>query len=83
MFILREYQRYTDQEVIDSAVEYMTKYPNAGRYQVVKNSLGNESRIRDLAKKGLVKLPHPQVRGLAWKKYFIIDPPRDKSYAPR
>lgn len=72
MFILRTYRRLTDQEVINSAIEYMTRFPNASRYQVVKNTLGNESRIRDLEKQGLVKLPKPQVRGEAWRKHFTM-----------
>jgi len=69
---LRAYKRFTDQEIINSALEYMTKFPNAGRYKVILNTLGNESRIRDLEKQGLVKLPTPEPRGKAWRRSFTM-----------
>ena len=62
---------YSDEEVVKSIMEYITKYPNANRYNVIKNSLSSEKRIRDLEKRGIIKLPKAQPIGHAWGKNFI------------
>jgi uncharacterized protein YtpQ (UPF0354 family) len=73
------YNKATDEQVIQSALDYMEKYPNASRYNVIKNTIGNEKRIRDLEKLGLVKLPKPLPKGGVWGKYFYIQS-RDKEF---
>ena len=66
------YNKATDEQVIQSALDYMEKYPNASRYNVIKNTIGNEKRIRDLEKLGLVKLPKalPKGANTNWNGYF-------------
>ena len=62
----------SDEELIKIVNEYMAKHPNAGRNHIVLHAYNNQQRIRDLDKKGLIKLPKAQQRGDAWRKYFYI-----------
>ena len=47
----------TDEQIIEEVNQYMEKYPNATRNQVVLHATGSAIRVRGLAKKGLIKLP--------------------------
>ena len=62
----------TDEELIAIVNEYMKRHPNAGRNTIILNSHGNHRRIRELDKKGLIKLPKAQQTGSAWRRYFYI-----------
>jgi hypothetical protein len=69
----------TDEQLIEMINQYMEKYPNAGRNHIVLHATGNPHRVRDLDKRGLVKLPKalPRGTGSSWGKYFYIQS-RDK-----
>lgn len=62
----------SDEELIAIVNKYMEDHPNAGRNTIILNSHGNNRRIRELDKKGLIKLPKAQQRGRAWRRYFYI-----------
>ena len=65
----------TDEELIAIVNKYMEDHPNATRNTIILNSSGSHSRIRDLDKRGLIKLPKalPRGTGSSWGKYFYID----------
>jgi hypothetical protein len=69
----------TDEELIALVNQYMEKHPSATRNQIVLHSTGSQGRVRDLDKRGLVKLPKalPRGKGSSWGKYFYIQS-RDK-----
>lgn len=69
----------TDEELIAIVNKYMQDYPNATRNTIVLNSSGNHNRIRELDKRGLIKLPPalPKGSGSSWGRYFYIQS-RDK-----
>ena len=69
----------TDEELIAIVNKYMEDHPNAGRNHIIIHSHGNHQRIRDLDKKGLIKLPKAQTRGSAWRRYFYIQS-RDREF---
>ena len=71
---MREYTRKTDEELIEAVNNYIEKYPNASRNQVIMHSTGCAERVRGLAKKGLVKLPAPLPTGSKsnWNRYFNL-----------
>ena len=73
------YKRKTDEELIAIVNKYMEDHPNATRNTIILNAEGNHARIRDLDKRGLIKLakPLPKGAGSSWGKYFYIDS-RDK-----
>ncbi len=50
----------------------MEKYPNATRNQIVLNATGSAVRVRELDKKGLIKLPKalPKGANTNWNGYF-------------
>ena len=70
--MIGNYQKKTDEEFIMLIKAYMQKYPNAGRNKIVLHSTGNPTRVRELAKKGLIKLPDPLPSGSNsnWAKHF-------------
>ena len=69
----------TDEEIIARVNEYMERHPNATRNQIVLHATGSAIRVRELAKKGLIKLPPPlpKGKGNGWGRYFYIQS-RDK-----
>ena len=69
----------TDEELIAIVNKYMEDHPNAGRNHIIIHSHGNNRRIRELDKKGLIKLPKAQTRGSAWRRYFYIQS-RDREF---
>jgi hypothetical protein len=71
----------TDEQLIEMVIQYMEKYPKATRNQVVLHATGNAERVRDLYKRGLIKLPKALPKGTnsSWGKYFHIDS-RDKTF---
>jgi len=71
----------TDEELIALVNQYMEKYPNATRNQIVLHATGSQGRVRDLDKRGLIKLPKalPRGTGSSWGKYFYIDS-RNKTF---
>jgi hypothetical protein len=62
----------TDEQIIEAVNQYMEKYPNATRNQIVLNATGTAIRIRELDKKGLIKLPKalPKGANTRWNGYF-------------
>jgi hypothetical protein len=62
----------TDEQIIEEVNQYMEKYPNATRNQVVLYATGSAIRVRGLAKKGLIKLPPPLPKGANtnWNGYI-------------
>jgi hypothetical protein len=74
-----DYRRKTDEELIAIVNKYMEDHPNATRNTIILNAAGNHARIRNLDKRGLIKLPKPLPKGAgsSWGKYFYIDS-RDK-----
>ena len=60
----------SDEELVAIVKEYMERHPNATRNTVILNSHGNHRRVRELDKKGLIKLPPPQKQGDAWRRNF-------------
>lgn len=71
---MREYARITDDDIIKHVLDYMSKFPNANRNQIMQHTIGNHTRLRELESKGLITLPAPQRRGQAWRKHFRIEP---------
>lgn len=68
MFILNKLH-LTDEQIIQSAMDYMAKYPNAGRNKVVMNTRGDTNRVRALVQANKIKLPPPQKTGDAWRNF--------------
>jgi hypothetical protein len=66
------YRKKTDEQMIELVNAYMQKYPNASRNQIILHSTGNPSRVRELAKQGLITLPAPLPSGSKsdWAKHF-------------
>ena len=62
----------SDEELIVVVNKYMKDHPNAGRTHITLHAYPNQERIRELDRKGLIKLPTAQKRGRAWRKYFYI-----------
>lgn len=64
----------TDQELIAIVNKYMEDHPNAGRNHVILHSHGSHQRIRELDKKGLIKLPKSLPKGSKsnWNRYFSL-----------
>jgi hypothetical protein len=62
----------TDEQLIEEVNQYMEKYPNATRNQVVLHATGSAIRVRGLDKKGLIKLPKALPKGINtnWNGYF-------------
>jgi len=71
---MRAYARIKDDDIIKHVLDYMSKFPNASRNQIMQHTIGNHTRLRELESKGLVTLPAPQKRGHAWRKHFKIEP---------
>ena len=67
----------SDEELIAIVNKYMEDHPNAGRTHITLHAYPNQERIRELHRKGLIKLPPAQKRGIAWRRYFYIQS-RDK-----
>jgi len=73
MFILMSaYKRLTDEQIIQSVMDYVAKFPKANRNNILKYTLGCHTRKRELEKEGKLMLPKAQPVGNAWRK-FIID----------
>ena len=64
----------TDAELIAIVNEYMERHPNASRNHIILHSHGNHQRIRELDKKGLIKLPKalPKGSNSNWNRYFSL-----------
>jgi hypothetical protein len=64
----------TDEQLIEAVNEYMEKYPNATRNQIVLHATGSAERVRRLDKQGLIKLPKalPKGSNSNWNKYFSV-----------
>jgi hypothetical protein len=62
----------TDEQLIEAVNQYMEKYPNATRNQIVLNATGSAIRVRELDKKGLIKLPKalPKGANTNWRGFF-------------
>ena len=76
MFILMsEYRRLTDEQIIQNVMEYVTKFPNANRNNILKYTLGCHTRKRELEKQGKLMLPKAQPVGNAWRKFTIDKKP--------
>jgi hypothetical protein len=62
----------TDEQIIEEVNQYMEKYPNATRNQIVLNATGSAIRVRELDKQGLIKLPKalPKGANTNWNGYF-------------
>ena len=69
-----DYRRKTDEELITIVNKYMEDHPNTSRNHVILHSHGSHQRIRDLDKRGLIKLPKalPKGTGSNWGKYFSL-----------
>jgi hypothetical protein len=65
----------TDEQLIEEVNQYMEKYPNATRNQVVLHATGSAIRVRGLAKRGLIKLPEalPKGANTNWNGFFKAD----------
>ena len=72
MFVLMNNKVKTDEQLIEEVNQYMEKYPNATRNQVVLHATGSAIRVRGLAKRGLIKLPEalPKGANTNWNGYF-------------
>ena len=70
--MIGDYRRKTDEEFIEMVNAYMEKYPNASRNKIVINATGNPTRVRELAKQGLIELPPALPAGSKsnWAKHF-------------
>jgi hypothetical protein len=82
VFVLkRVYVKKTNEELIAKVNEYMEAHPNASRNQIILHATGSAIRVRELAKRGLIKLPPPLPKGSgsAWSRYFYIES-RDKMF---
>jgi hypothetical protein len=65
----------TDEQIIEEVNQYMEKYPNATRNQIVLYATGSAIRVRGLAKRGLIKLPEalPKGANTNWNGFFRAD----------
>ena len=72
--MVANYKVKTDEELIAIVNKYMEDHPNATRNTIILNSSGSHTRIRDLDKRGLIKLPKalPKGTGSVWGKYFSL-----------
>jgi hypothetical protein len=72
--LMRNLKVKTDEQIIETVNQYIEKYPNASRNQIVLHATGNGERVRGLAKKGLIKLPPPLPKGSKsnWYKHFSV-----------
>ena len=70
--MVANYKVKTDEQIIELVNAYMQKYPSATRNKIILNATGSPTRVRELAKKGLIKLPDPLPNGSNsnWAKYF-------------
>ena len=70
--MIGDYKRKTDEQIIALVNAYMKKFPNATRNKIINESAGNPTRVRELGKKGLIKLPDPLPSGSKsnWARYF-------------
>lgn len=64
----------TDEQLIEMVAQYIEKYPNATRNQIVLNATGSAERVRKLAKEGLITLPKalPKGSNSNWNRYFSL-----------
>lgn len=64
----------TDEELIAIVNKYMEEHPNASRNHIILHSHGSHQRIRELDKKGLIKLPKalPKGSNSNWARYFSV-----------
>ena len=62
----------TDEQLIEEVNQYMEKYPNATRNHIVLHATGSATRVRELDKQGLIKLPKalPKGANTNWNGYF-------------
>lgn len=62
----------TDEQLVEIVNKYMADHPNVGRNHIILHATGNPNRVRDLDKRGLIKLPKPLPKGSNsnWAKYF-------------
>ena len=69
----------TDEQLIEAVNQYMEKYPNATRNHIVLHATGSATRVRELAKQGLIKLPKalPKGANTNWNGYFNSAPERN------
>jgi hypothetical protein len=65
----------SDEQIIEEVNQYMEKYPNATRNQIVLHATGSAIRVRGLAKRGLIKLPEalPKGANTNWNGFFRTD----------
>jgi hypothetical protein len=72
VFVLMNSNIKTDEQLIEAVNQYMEKYPNATRNQVVLNATGSAIRVRELDKKGLITLPKalPKGANTNWRGFF-------------
>ena len=73
MFVLM-ISKKTDEQLIEAVNQYMEKYPNATRNHIVLHATGSATRVRELAKQGLIKLPKalPKGSNSNWNRYFSL-----------
>ena len=64
----------TDEQLIEMVAQYIEKYPNATRNQIVLNATGSAERVRKLATEGLITLPKalPKGSNSNWNRYFSL-----------
>ena len=62
----------TDEQLIEEVNQYMEKYPTATRNHIVLHATGSATRVRELDKQGLIKLPKalPKGANTRWNGYF-------------
>jgi hypothetical protein len=72
---MREYQRTTDEQIIEAVNKYMETYPNASRNKIILHATGSGERVRKLAREGKINLPVPLPRGSNsnWTRYFKFE----------
>ena len=64
----------TDEQLIEEVNQYMEKYPIATRNQIVLHATGSAIRVRNLDKRGMIKLPKalPKGSNSNWNRYFSL-----------
>jgi hypothetical protein len=64
----------TDEQLIEAVNQYMEKYPNATRNQIILHATGSAERVRKLAKDGKIKLPKalPKGSNSNWNRHFSL-----------
>jgi len=64
----------TDEQLIEAVNQYMEKYPNATRNQIILHATGSAERVRKLDKEGKIKLPKalPKGSNSNWNRYFSL-----------